>query len=187
MKTKQIWLTAIVFGLFAAGVLYFSIFKEAQPATTTVTEEQKQDEIQNTEEKPKVNTATVTQQKLNISEGKRAMSVDVKFDQGVSGNITVGSYVDIVYVSSSLGEHPDAENAKKEEAKLLLQNIKVLAIGHAADSEQEALRYQTVTFEVTPQQGLILGFATRGELHLMLRAQGDQKIEKEQLTLTEGK
>ncbi|MCF6137283.1 Flp pilus assembly protein CpaB [Pseudalkalibacillus berkeleyi] len=187
MKTKQIWLTAIVFGLFAAGVLYFSIFKEAQPAATTVKDEQKQDEVKASEEKPKVNATTVTQQKLTISEGKRAISVDVKFDQGVSGNITVGSYVDVVYVSSSLGEHPDAENSKKDEAKLLLQNIKVLAIGHAADSEQEAIRYQTVTFEVTPQQGLTLGFATRGELHLMLRTKGDQKIEKEKLTITEGK
>ena len=62
-------------------------------------------------------------------------------------------------------------------ATLLLQNVKVLAIGHAADDEETMKRYQMVTIEVTSIEGLTLSFATKYDLHLLLREEGDTEIE----------
>ncbi|MGB5944464.1 hypothetical protein, partial [Paenisporosarcina sp.] len=45
------------------------------------------------------------------------------------------------------------------------------------DDEETKNRYQMVTVEVTPKEGLILGFSTRYELYLMLRQDGDDLIE----------
>jgi pilus assembly protein CpaB len=71
----------------------------------------------------------------------------------------------------------EKEEAQHDSATLLLQNVKILAIGHSADDEETTKRYQMVTVEVTPKEGLILGFSTRYELYLMLRQDGDDKIE----------
>ena len=55
--------------------------------------------------------------------------------------------------------------------------MKVLAVGHAADDEETMKRYQMVTIEVTPMEGLTLSLATKYDLHLLLREDGDNEIE----------
>ena len=46
----------------------------------------------------------------------------------------------------------DAEKVSQT-AVLVLENVKVLASGKSPDSPDEALRYETVTVEVTPEGG----------------------------------
>lgn len=115
-------------------------------------------------------------ERLPISEGKRAMTIAVADDQGVAGFIKQGSFVDVVTIMTA------PEDSKKEQhdaATLLLQNVKVLAVGHAADDEETNKRYQMVTIEVSPEQGLILSFATQYDLHLLLRQEGDDVLESD--------
>ncbi|MEH7346308.1 Flp pilus assembly protein CpaB [Bacillus sp. JJ1532] len=175
MNTKKIWLFAIVFGIIAAGMLYVmvsgSLASSTLPASVEISEEEEP------EEKEEVVVAAEEEKRnemLPFSEGNRAITVAVSDAQGVAGFITPGSFVDIVAVMLVPDEYKDKQH---DAATLLLQNVKVLGIGHASDDEETMKRYQMVTFEVTPKEGLVLGFASKYELYLMLRQEGDNKVE----------
>nr|WP_285853145.1 Flp pilus assembly protein CpaB [Sporosarcina luteola] len=113
---------------------------------------------------------------LPIPEGKRAITIAVTDVQGVAGFIEPGAHVDIVAILVVPEEQKETQH---DAATLLLQDVKVLAIGHAADDEETMNRYQMVTIEVTPVEGLTLSFATKYDLHLLLREEGDHEIEPE--------
>lgn len=88
-----------------------------------------------------------------ISRGKRAMTVKVDEASGVAGSLTPGNLVDVVLIMDK------GEYANDQTATTLFQNLKVLGIGQ-----------NTVTLEVTPEQGVRLALAAQqGRISLALR------------------
>lgn len=188
MKTKKIWIGSLIFGLIAALILSFILFtdtkpKNSVPASGEVKKESKQaskkddsskaSEKSNSESSSKKDEAT-TRELLPITSGNRAMSIQVTDISGISGFIKPGLFVDVVTALRPPQEAID--KGQHEAAVILLQNVKVLGVGHAADTEDEAKRYQTVTLEVTPKQGLALGLVGKSELYLMLREDSDHQV-----------
>lgn len=174
MNTKKIWLLAMVFGIIAAGMMYLMIIdKQNQPEiqeSHLIIEE-------NLEEIVEVETEVeeeVVSKLIPVSVGKRAITIAVADVQGIAGFVNAGSYVDVIAVMEVAEEQKESQH---DSATLLLQNVKVLAVGHAADDEETMGRYQMVTVEVTPKEGLTLSFSSRYELYLMLRQDGDEKLE----------
>nr|WP_304215332.1 Flp pilus assembly protein CpaB [Fredinandcohnia onubensis] len=180
MNTKKIWIAAMVFGLVASGLLYILLNTEqptkAQTASKEVVQKDKDEEKEETVQPEETEVASTESSGIEIAKGNRAMTFGVTDVQGVAGLVKPGSFVDVVAVMT-VPEEFKAEG-QHDSATLLLQNVKILEIGHAADNpETEKKRYQMVTVEVTPKQGLALGFASRYELYLMLREEGDHDVE----------
>lgn len=184
MKTKKIWIWAIVFGILTTVSLYFALFYDntSQPIDENVEVRISQEDSGNglsSQDQNDVNldqdvaqieeTGVLKQQLPEISEGKRVISINIGEAQGVQGFIKAGDYVDIVALT------PSKEGwAHDDEAQIFLQNIKVLAVGHATDEATSAANYKAVTLEVTPEEGLQLTLAQfDGQLYLMLRKEGD--------------
>ncbi|MBS4200966.1 Flp pilus assembly protein CpaB [Bacillus sp. FJAT-49732] len=179
MNTKKIWLFAMVFGILATLMMFMMVSgepkKSAQPAPTEVAGAKDKENEEKVAEKVDVEEPKGNEM-LPFSKGNRAISIAVNDPQGVAGFITPGSFVDIVSIMTVPEEYKDKQH---DAATLLLQNVKILAIGHAVDDEETRKRYQMVTIEVTPREGLALGFATKNDLYLMLRNEGDDKLEPE--------
>ncbi|SOC37264.1 Flp pilus assembly protein CpaB [Ureibacillus acetophenoni] len=183
MNTKRIWIFALIFGLITTGILYFAYFSNRSESVPPPVEEPviseepeiavKPEEPNEPEEEP--NTM------IPITKGNRAISLQVSIVQGVSGFIQPGSYVDVIVVLTPSEEEFQYKAGQHDAATLLLQNVKVLAIGHSADTKAEAKRYETVTLEVTPIESLHLGFAAgdNNPIFLTLRAEGDSEVEPE--------
>jgi|GEM_PF-3109793 len=173
MKTTKIWLSAMCFGIISSGILYLSLFTSQSP-TDAQTKYQEETSTQVNIEQP---GEPITQ--LKIGEGMRAISVAVEEAEGVAGFLSPGSYVDVV----SLLPGP---NGEVQAAKMLLQNVKVLAVGNTVENpgensdatgsmglagEGEGSSYRTVTLEVKPEQGTSLAYANvKGDITFMLRA-----------------
>lgn len=175
MTTKKIWLLAMVFGIIAAGMM-FLVIKEnqkqpVQQPTPKVSEAKEDDDKEAVEEEVEEELGN---EMIPVTKGNRAMTIPVTDVQGVAGFIEPGSHVDVV-VNLTVPE--EQEGLQHDAATLLLQNVKVLAIGHSADDEETMNRYQMVTIEVTPVEGLTLSFAAKYDLHLLLREEGDNEIE----------
>lgn len=183
MRTKKIWIWAIIFGVLTTASLYFPLFydEKGQRVDENITKDliqggdKKEIDIladkTNSEENNEPSEEDVIKQQLpGISEGKRAISISIGEAQGVQGFIKAGDYVDIIALT------PSKENwAHDDEAQIFLQNIKVLAIGHATDESATAANYKAVTLEVTPEEGLQLTLAQfDGQLYLMLRTDKDE-------------
>jgi pilus assembly protein CpaB len=109
-----------------------------------------------------------------IPEGMRAMSVKVDDVTGVSGFITPNSRVDVL-VAGAAGE---GEGNQEQRSKLILQNIKVLAIGKSIEQrEDKPVEVPTVTLLVSPDQAEKLTLAARYEpVRLALRNYGDADL-----------
>ncbi|MBK8191234.1 MAG: Flp pilus assembly protein CpaB [Vampirovibrionales bacterium] len=119
---------------------------------------------------------------LPVTEGMRAISINVDKIGGVSGAISPGARVDVMVIF---------EDAKM--SKTLLQNVRVIAVGGsfilppAATSSTRgddknapppvtANPGAGITLEVTPEQAEMLALANKqGEFHLALRGFGDKK------------
>lgn len=159
MKTNKLWIFSIIFGLLATACFYFFMNKkgEVKPALAASAAIVKS--------VPKDPTDTVT-----ISKGKRAVSIEVKVPEGVSGYIKAGSYVDVV---ANMTPPKSAPPNQEDDARILLQNVKVLAVGARADDTASRKKYNLVTLEVSPNQGVALSFATKYDLYLMLRNDTD--------------
>lgn len=171
MNLKKIWIAALIFGLIATGIFYVYILSKSNQEEITPVEPI--EEVETTEETNPKNTL------IPISKGNRAMSLQVSVVQGVSGFIEPGSSVDVIAILDPSEDEFAYTAGQHDAATLLLQNIKVLAIGHSADTTEEAQRYETVTLEVTPKEGLYLGFAARNnnQIYLTLRSEGDTSVE----------
>ena len=194
MDTKKIWISALIFGLVATGIFYFSYFSKSANEEPIISEQMESENVtaeepitvsaaeQSQEEQPQEEQPQEEQPNtmVPITKGKRAMSIQVNVVQGVSGFIQPESFVDVVAILEASEEFEYTAD-QHDSATLLLQNVKVLAIGHSADTTEEARRYETVTIEVTPKEGLLLGFAIRdqNQIYLTLRSEGDSTIEKE--------
>ena len=161
----------MVFGIFASVLLFLKVTESQKPSI----QQEKPLVIEHKEKKEEAKAEVeIVSKMIPVSDGKRAITIATTDVQGIAGFVIPGSYVDVIAVMEGPEEK---EEAQHDSATLLLQNVKILAIGHSADDEETTKRYQMVTVEVTPKEGLILGFSTRYELYLMLRQDGDDKIE----------
>lgn len=185
MKTKRIWMWSFVFGIIAALVAYVVVFPAPAPVPASTTTAVKDDAKENQdEEDPEVPRREMSNKMISVAEGMRAVSLKVMaLEQGVSGYIEPNSHIDIIAYESNKDEKT---NKEMRTAKLVLQNIKVLASGKSADGTDEALRYETVTVEVTPEQGVELSLASRDKdgFYFMLRGKDDANIEKDPISFS---
>jgi pilus assembly protein CpaB len=184
MNTKRIWLWSLILGMMVAVVAYFTLLPQQSVSTAPSVEasedEKTKAESDTTEEE--IETKSFSRELVNpmveVSEGKRAVSIFVDLVPGVSGYIQPESMVDVIAYENKVDT-----KAKKEykSAVLILENVKVLASGTSANTEAEALQYQTVTLEVTPEEGVLLGLASKDEdgFYLMLRNNEDTSTGKQ--------
>lgn len=161
MKTKTIWMLAILFGILATGIFYFAVMPGDAPAVKPASDPKAAAEA---ESQPKKATRIAIRPKM------RAISVPVNEGQGVSGHIQAGDFVDIIVTSPP--------NMVPPSGQLLLQNVKVLALGNAAvpSAENTPLKdYRMVTLEVASSEGVSLGLAVQNQaaIYLMLRPPED--------------
>lgn len=104
---------------------------------------------------------------FNIPAGKRAVTVAVNEVIGVAGFIKPASRVDVIGAMESEG---------KKTAKVVLQNIPVLAVAQEReDSDHRKAKLVTsVTLAVSPQESEVLTLASeKGEIRLALRSSED--------------
>lgn len=109
-----------------------------------------------------------------LDKAKRALSIQVTSETGVSGFVEPGSFVDIVATISQPG---GTQQATKIATKTILQKIKVIAVGHTVQRRRigtpdfDRPGSTTVTLEITPLQVEKIIFAqqhAQGPLHLVL-------------------
>ncbi|QFT88468.1 hypothetical protein FIU87_07425 [Bacillus sp. THAF10] len=175
MTLKKVWLLSITFGIVST--VCFSLFyipsgKEKHPSPSEVVLAAEETETE------------APQEVLTIEKGKRALSIAVSDVQGGSGNLTSGSMIDIFANIISMDKNSEEEEPA-EFGTYVLQNIKVLAIGHNAEDPETAARYQMITVEVTPEEGAKLAFASQHSLYALLRPEGDDSVLKENVLIDE--
>lgn len=110
-------------------------------------------------------TGSVLTLAANIQPGMRAVSIVVSNDTGVAGFVLPGDRVDV----NEFVEEKDARAAPEDSrrsanvlAQPVLKGVKVLAVDQTFESGLEGARpSNTVTLEVTPQDALLLGAASR--------------------------
>jgi pilus assembly protein CpaB len=104
-----------------------------------------------------------------ISEGMRAVTIPVDLVNGVGGFVMPGDRVDIVLTRR------DEENGTQE-AKIIMENVKVLSIDQDADRTDESARVaKSVTLETDAPGAQKLALANSvGRLSLLLRSAGDE-------------
>ncbi|WP_052352885.1 Flp pilus assembly protein CpaB [Neobacillus dielmonensis] len=183
MDTKKIWIISFVLGLMAAGILYITVFAKedaSKPAIASVGQDETKDKTQKTQEEVEKEKALVrefTNPIADVSKGKRAISIKVDLDSGVSGYVAPNSMVDVIAYETS---KDDATKKEYKSAVLALENVKVLTSGQSSDDKEGALKYQTVTLEVTAEEGITLSLASKDKdgFYLMLRNQEDTETGK---------
>lgn len=110
-------------------------------------------------------TGSVLTLAANIQPGMRAVSVVVANDTGVAGFVLPGDRVDV----NEFVEEKDARAAPEDSrrsanvlAQPVLKGVKVLAVDQTFEEGLEGARpSNTVTLEVTPEDALLLGAASR--------------------------
>ena len=139
-------------------------------------------------EEPFLESAGTSTESKNIltaklDKNKRAMAIDVSAESMVGGFLVPGDFVDVIMtykVKIDRDANQDVKNTVQSLAsEIILQNIRVLAIDQLAEpaAEDKGKVGRTVTLEVDAKQQQILALAgTLGELHLALRAAGDDVI-----------
>lgn len=110
-------------------------------------------------------TGSVLTLAANIQPGMRAVSVVVANDTGVAGFVLPGDRVDVnefVEEKDARGAPEDARRSANVFAQPVLKGVKVLAVDQTFEEGLEgAYPSNTVTLEVTPQDALLLGAASR--------------------------
>ncbi|GFK93686.1 hypothetical protein NNJEOMEG_01520 [Fundidesulfovibrio magnetotacticus] len=108
-----------------------------------------------------------------LGEGRRALAVRGNRVMGLGGLILPGARVDVLMTV----DDPDKQGQKL--AKVILENMLVLAVGAQADRPQggkEEMLGETYTLEATPAEAEKLALAgVQGELHLALRGPLDRE------------
>ena len=110
-------------------------------------------------------TGSVLTLAANIQPGMRAVSIVVSNDTGVAGFVLPGDRVDVnefMEDKDALSAPEDARRSANVLAQPVLKGVKVLAVDQTFESGLEGARpSNTVTLEVTPQDALLLGAASR--------------------------
>jgi len=113
-----------------------------------------------------------------ISEGKRALSVEVNEVVAVGGLLLPGDHVDIIATLELEPEEEQEARGSTSMSKVIIENIRVLAVGQNYDAhsgQAGSVEAQTVTLEVDPEDGPALTMATeRGNIRMMLRSPVDE-------------
>lgn len=160
MNSKKIWLISITVGLLST-IIFSLLIQFNEKEKEVIAEEASSDEIQREVEEP---TSRIT-----IDQNKRAMSIPVTEVQAVTGFIEPLNRIDIISNSPI--------NDKEIETILLVENLKVLAVGTETnvntDSEQQdnvGEIYRTITVEVTQEEAIKLTSAIdKGTFTILLR------------------
>ncbi|WP_312468867.1 Flp pilus assembly protein CpaB [Neobacillus sp.] len=195
MNTKKIWIVSLVLGLAVAGFVYLTIFpkeKPSTPASAPITQDKEEtknkkspEEIEKEKkaEKEKALAREFINPIVDVSKGKRAFSIKINLEEGVSGYIASNSMVDVIAYETT---KDDKTSKEYKSAVLILENVKVLTSGKSADNKEAALLYETVTLEVTPEEGVMLGLAAKDKdgFYLMLRNSDDKETGKAGLKQT---
>jgi pilus assembly protein CpaB len=108
---------------------------------------------------------------VKITPGKRAMALRINDVAGISGFIQPNSRVDVMVTIES-----DADGQKHRVAKLFMENMRVLSVGHEVqrDAQGKPINATTATLEVTPDEAERLAIASsQGSIQLVLRGYGD--------------
>ncbi|MEW9051420.1 MAG: Flp pilus assembly protein CpaB [Neobacillus sp.] len=192
MNTKKIWMISLILGLTVAGFVYLTMFAKNEavtPASTTVNQGQddEADKKKLEEEKKAEKEVALAREFVNpiveVSNGKRAISLRVDLEGGVSGYIAPNSMVDVIAYEAM---KDDATKKEYRSAVLVLENVKVLTSGKSSDSKETALNYETVTLEVTPEEGVVLSLASldKDGFYLMIRNPEDTETGKQGIKQT---
>lgn len=143
-------------------------------------------------------TARAPSLSMTTPEGKRAITIPIDNIASVGGMVKPGDYVDILCSLTIPEESAKKTKGKRENIVPLFQNVLVLAVGSQLIEEAEALAaryaaqqgqqppppapsggYATITLALSPQEANIIAFAQdQGKIRLVLRSQGDAKVEK---------
>ncbi len=181
---------SLILGLTVAGIVYISIFAKdntSTPASVSVSQDQDdtkdnaktEEEIvkEKQAEKEKALLREFVNPIVDVSTGKRAISIRVDLAQGVSGYIAPNSIVDVIAYETT---KDDATKKEFKSAVLVLENVKVLTSGKSSDPKESALNYETVILEVTVEEGVMLGLASKDKdgFYLMLRNTEDTETGK---------
>lgn len=112
-----------------------------------------------------------------LEDGSRAMAVKVDQVVGVAGFVQPGDHVDVITTMKPDDETRAAlESETARISKIILQNIRVLAIGeHLSTEGHKPMAVQVVTLEVQPEQAEKLALGSQhGEIQLTMRSRIDQ-------------
>lgn len=112
-----------------------------------------------------------------IPANMRAMTVHVNEVIGVGGFIHPGDLVDVLTTMQTPAVRPTTAGRDEYRSRIVLQNIRVLAIGEQLASEaNKPESVPAVTLLVTPEQSERLALAsTQGKLQLTMRSQADNE------------
>lgn len=124
-----------------------------------------------------------------IPSGYRALTFAVTDLTGLAGRLQAGDRVDVVAFTQ--GQGGGAAAAGPARATLLLEGVRILALGKAEEEasagggQQRPVPYTSVTVAVRPEEGVLLTLAQRrAEMQLLLRPAGDEGV-RGRVTLTE--
>ena len=111
-----------------------------------------------------------------LEPGMRAMAIAVSTETAAGGFILPGDRVDVIVTVELERDSEDAPNQAKFASRLVLQNVKVLAIDQStrAEDDQQAVVGATATLEIAPTDTETLALAkAAGVLSLTLRSYAD--------------
>lgn len=107
---------------------------------------------------------------MMIKPGYRAITVAVNEVVGVAGFVLPSSIVDVVAVLNT----PYARGGDTRVSKIILQNVKVLAVGQILEEKEgKPVVVPTVTVEVMPEDAEKLALAAESKVQLILKKLGD--------------
>lgn len=117
-----------------------------------------------------------------LPKGTRAVTMMVDLKSGINGLIRPGNFVDVMTIVDYKDKNENNENPEK--ARLILEKIKVVAVGTLTNevSSSEMPMYETVTLAVTPKDALKLALCDYSETkpqitcQLLLRPQDDEVL-----------
>jgi pilus assembly protein CpaB len=111
-----------------------------------------------------------------LDPGMRAMAIGVSVETAAGGFILPGDRVDVIVTIEQEDGGAADEGRAKYASRIVMQNIKVLAIDQStrAGDDQQAVVGATATLEVAPNDAEVLALAkAAGNLSLVLRSYAD--------------
>ena len=120
-----------------------------------------------------------------VQPGMRAVTINVSTSSGLANMLRPGNRVDVVAYYSYAEEAPNAGSAESEQiqaAKLLMQNVQVLAVDtNIRNGAVDVDGYGTVTLELDPAQAVEISFTEQYcALRLILRSSVDDAVVAEE-------
>lgn len=105
-----------------------------------------------------------------LASGMRALAVRISAENSAGGFVLPNDRVDVLLTTTQL----DRAGHNAVNSRLILKNIKVLAVDQAVDTTGEAVVGKTATLELKPEEVAIVTAAEiSGSLSLALRAMSD--------------